>query len=876
VKKKMSAYIEQPEETRDYWRGKLSNLTERAHFLPDYERPATYLDEREQLAVTLPALVCEQLNKLSGNSPFLLYTALHAALKVCLHKYSGSTLIVVGSPSRKTLEGANEPANSLAIVDEVRGEMSFKQLLMNVRETLLEAYSRQNYPFARLVRDLKFDQIENRNPLFDVAVALADVHAPLPSVHNDVTFTFNRESDERITGTVEFNQNLFKRESVERFTAHYVSVLEQALADSSRSVSALRMLSEEERNLLLVSWNDTSVARAESSTVQQLFEEHAARTPNAVALVFEGVRLSYAEVNVHANQLAHRLRALGVDKEVPVAICLERSPELVIGMLAILKAGGAYLPLDPAYPTERLSYILRDAGVRVALSNERLAEKLFGHDIQVVCLDTEALTIAFENEENLAVEVTGDNLAYLIYTSGSTGRPKGALLQHCGLSNLVHAQAEAFGVDSSSRVLQFASASFDASVSEVFVTFAAGATLVLAPQSSLMPGEPLARLLREQSITIVTLPPSALAVLPETELTALQTLVVAGEACPASIVARWSNGRRFLNAYGPTENTVCASIAVCRDDGGKPSIGRPIANTTIYLLDEQLEPAPIGVPGQLYIGGDGLARGYLHRPDLTAERFIPHPFSAVAGQRLYDSGDCARFLADGSIEFLGRLDQQVKIRGFRIEIGEIEAVLNEHEGVREAAVVVNQTGSGDKRLVAYVAARGTDGEAKEWRTYLKERMPEYMVPAVFVAMEELPLTVSGKIDRQALAALDVSAESAAGYEAPRTAIEESLAEIWKQVLGVERVGIHDNFFELGGHSLLAMQLNSRVCQMFQIEIGINSIFGAPTVAALAELIEKEQAGQQVDDRSLEEMLREIERLSMDDIDTALSDELKVK
>jgi amino acid adenylation domain-containing protein len=869
----MSA-IEQLEEARDYWRGKLSNLSERAHFLPDYERPSTYLDEREQFSVTLPAPVSERLNKLSGNSPFLLYTALHAALKVCLHKHSGSTTIVAGSPSRKAPEGANEPANAIAIVDEVRGEMSFKQLLMNVRETLLEAYSKQDYPFARLVRDLKLERVVNRNPLFDVAVALTDIHAPLPSVGNDITFTFQKESDERITGTIDFNQNVFKRESVEAITAQYIRILEQALEDSSRSISALQIVSEEERHQLLVSWNNTSVARA-STTVQRLFEEHAARTPDAIAIVFEDVQLSYAEVNRNANQLAHRLRTLGVGPEVPVAICLERSPELVIGMLAILKAGGAYLPLDPAYPQERLTYIIRDSGVSVALSSTRHVEKLSGHEIQVLSLDIEAITIAFESEENPTVEVAEDNLAYMIYTSGSTGRPKGVLLQHRGLSNLVHAQAEGFGVDSSSRVLQFASASFDASVSEIMVTLASGATLVLAPQTSLMPGEPLARFLREKSITIVTLPPSALAVMPETELPSLQTLVVAGEACPASIVARWSKGRRFLNAYGPTENTVCASIAVCEDDGNKPSIGKPIANATIYLLDQYFEPVPAGVPGQLYIGGDGLARGYLNRPELTAERFIPHHFSSIAGQRLYDSGDRARYLPDGSIEFIGRLDQQVKIRGFRIEIGEIEAVLNEYEGIGEAAVVVSPASTGEQRLVAYVvAAPGTTGEAREWRSYLKERVPEYMIP-VIVAIQEMPFTVSGKIDRQALVALGVGEEGAA-YEAPRTAIEESLVEIWQQVLGVERVGINDNFFELGGHSLLAMQLNSRVCQMFQIEIGINSIFGAPTIATLAELIEKEQAGQQIDDTSLEDMLREIESLSMDDIDNALADEMKVR
>jgi amino acid adenylation domain-containing protein len=434
----------------------------------------------------------------------------------------------------------------------------------------------------------------------------------------------------------------------------------------------------------------------------QLFEFQVKRTPDAVAVVFEGEHLTYQELNHRANQLAHYLRTLGVGPEVLVGICMKRPLEMIVGLLGILKAGGAYVPLDPAYPQERLAFMLQDAQTPVLLTQKRLMSLLPEHGAKVVCLDADWKAIALESEENPVCGVTPDNLAYVIYTSGSTGKPKGVLVAHRSLCNLAKVQVKSFDVQPKSRVLQFASLSFDASVSEVFITLVAGATLILSTRDSLLLGPALIQLLREQAITHVTLPPSVLAVLPAEELPALRTMIVAGEACPSDLVALWAPGRRFFNAYGPTEATVCATIAECTDSSQKLPIGYPITNTQVYLLDAQQQPIPVGVPGEIHLGGVGLARGYLNQPHLTAEKFIPNPYSDEPGVRLYKTGDLARYLPSGQLEFLGRLDQQVKIRGFRIELGEIEAVLSQHPEVQQTVVMVREDIPGNKRLVAYV------------------------------------------------------------------------------------------------------------------------------------------------------------------------------
>ena len=583
--------------------------------------------------------------------------------------------------------------------------------------------------------------------------------------------------------------------------------------------------------------------------------------------------LTYHALNIHANQLAHHLLALGVGPETLVGLSMDRSLELVVGILGVLKAGGAYVPLDPTYPPNRLAFMLTDSHAAVLLTQARLADALPPFWAPVISLDADWASIAQEPAHNPDGALAPENLCYLIYTSGSTGAPKGVLVAHGGACAMVQAQIDAFDVRPESHVLQFASISFDASVSEIFTALAAGATLYMGPREAMLPGAALIDRLRDQQITTATLPPSALAVLPAESLPALQTLVSAGEPCTGEIVARWASGRQFLNAYGPTETTVCATIARCRADEGRPAIGRPIAGSLVYVLDARLEPAPIGVPGALYVGGDGLARGYLNRPDLTAERFIPNPFAGVTGDgcwvtedsdpntqhptpntRLYKTGDIARYRSNGVLEYLGRSDHQVKVRGYRIEPGEIEAALGQHPAVQRSVVVAREDRPGEMRLVAYVVqgsgvrGQGSDvGESQtqnsklktqnfELRAFLKERLPDYMVPSVVVLLEALPLTPSGKVDRKALPAPDGARPDLADtFVAPRTPVEETLARVWAEILGIDRVGANDNFFDLGGDSILIFKMIARARQE-GFQIAPRQVFQHQTVAALAEVV----------------------------------------
>jgi amino acid adenylation domain-containing protein/non-ribosomal peptide synthase protein (TIGR01720 family) len=567
-----------------------------------------------------------------------------------------------------------------------------------------------------------------------------------------------------------------------------------------------------------------------------LVVDQARRAPAAVALVFQGQTCTYAELDRRTTALASRLRRLGVGPEVRVALALERGPAFVVGLLGVLGAGGAYVPLDPAAPAARLAYLLQDSGAQLVLTRHNLRAGLPAGGPPLLCLDEpEPIEEAAEAAPAEAEAVPG-NLAYVVYTSGSGGQPKGVLVEHAGLADLVAAQVRAFGLGPGDRVLQFVAPPFDAAQAEVLRTLAAGATLCLGGPEDLLPGLPLWQFLRDGGITAAALPPSVLAALPGDggNLPALRTLVVAGEACPAELAARWGRGRRLLNAYGPTEATVCATVAEGWDLSGPPPLGRPLAHVRAYVLDGLLRPAPVGVPGELYLGGSGLARGYLGRPGLTAERFVADPLGAAPGGRLYRTGDRACWRADGTLEFLGRLDGQVKVRGYRVEPGEVEAALAGHAGVAQAAVVARGEGAG-RQLVAYIVARPEAApEAGELRQYLRQRLPAYMVPSAWVFLADLPLLANGKVNRKALP--DPTAEGAGRngtYLPPRTAIEEVVAGVWAEVLGRERVGALDNFFELGGHSLSAAQVAVRLRRSLGMEVPVRALFEAPTVAGLA-------------------------------------------
>ncbi|MBD2440164.1 amino acid adenylation domain-containing protein, partial [Nostoc sp. FACHB-110] len=621
-------------------------------------------------------------------------------------------------------------------------------------------------------------------------------------------------------------------------------LLATIVSNPHQRVGELAFLSESELHQLLVEWNDTQADYPEDKCIHQLFEEQVERHPDAVALVFGNQQLTYQQLNTQANQLAHHLQSLGVKPDTLVGICVERSIEMVVGLLAVLKAGGAYLPLDSEYPIDRLSFMLEDAQVAVLLTQTHLLDKLPQHQAKVICLDQVWSQIDQNHQHNPASGVRAFNLANLIYTSGSTGRPKGVLVEHQGLCNLAQAQIQAFEVDSESRILQFASFSFDASISEILMALGSGAGLYLVTKDSLLPGQPLIEQLRNHGITHITLPPSALAVMPVVELPALKTIIVAGEACAVELVNQWSVGRNFFNAYGPTEASVCATIAKCHAQE-KITIGRAIANKQIYILDQYLQPVPVGVPGELHIGGVGLARGYLHRPELTQEKFIPNPFrqgkgageqGSRGGESLYKTGDLARYLQDGNIEYIGRIDNQIKIRGFRIELGEIETLLGQHSNVQQCCVIARADNSGDKRLVAYVVAKQdvtlTTGELRQ---FLGDKLPGYMLPSAFVMLESLPLTPNGKVDRRALPNPDLHQELSADV-IPNTEAEKIIADIWQQALKVEKVGIYDNFFELGGHSLLLVKINQQLQEKFNLQLSIVDMFTYPNIYRLSQYL----------------------------------------
>lgn len=843
-----------------YWKQQLGGKLPALQLPTDRPRPPVQTYQGAYLSLELPKEFSKALKALSQQEGTTLFMTLLAAFQTLLHRYSGQEDIIVGTPvaGRNQIETEGLIGffvNSLAIRTNLSGNPSFRQLLARVREVTLGAYNHQNLPFEKLVEELQPERDPSRSPLFQVMLAFENtpsqpwelsgaIATPL-EIHSGTAklelVLHLRETSENIEGGIEYNTDLFEPATIARMIGHFQTLLASIVANPSQRISEFPLLMPSERHQLLVEWNETQTNFPESDCIHQLFEKWVEQKPEAIAVIFENQELTYQQLNARANQLAHYLQEMGVGLEVLVGVCVERSLETIVGLLGILKAGGAYVPLDPSYPKERLAFMMEDSRVSVLLTQKKLASKLPENSAAIVCLDAQWETISKYRENNPVAGAGPENLAYVIYTSGSTGKPKGVLAVHKGLSNLAKAQIEAFGLREDSRVLQFASSSFDASISEIAIALSSGATLCLAKRENLLPGPALMGLLRDRAITLATLPPSALAVLPAEELPDLRAIVVAGEACSPDLVGQWSKGRKFLNAYGPTEATVCATVAECTDSSTKPPIGRPIANVQTYILDRNLQPVPIGVAGELYIGGTGIARGYLNRPELTARKFIANPFSNEPGASLYKTGDLARYLPDGNIDFLGRTDGQVKVRGFRIELGEVESMAAQYPGVRQAVVTVREDVPGDKRLVAYIVPhREVSLAIHELRHFLQQKLPSYMVPSGFVALERLPLTPNGKIDRRALPAPDQTRQELEETFVPaRDELEIQLAKIWEKVLGIKPIGVKDNFFELGGHSLLALPLFVEIEKTFGKNLPLATLFQAPTVEQLAKILSQE-------------------------------------
>jgi amino acid adenylation domain-containing protein len=840
-----------------YWKAQLAGLP--LLDLPtDRPRPATLRFNGAQHRFVLPQHLRQELERLSRREGVTLFTTLLAAFQVLLLRYSGQTDIVVGSPIAQRSHAALEQlvgtfANPLVLRGDLSGNPSVRGLLRRLWQVVLGAYEHQAFPFERLVEALQPRRDPSRHPLFQVAFVLQNM--PLPEAQTPglalrvldidrgaAQFDLKLElipRQDQLVGWLEYNTDLFAAATIERMQQHLCILLEGFVAAPERPIGELPLLSAEEQRRILDDWNRTAADGPATACIHHVFEAQAARTPDRIALIFGEQTISYAELNRRANQLAHMLQALGAGPEMRVGILLERSPETIVAILGVLKAGAAYLPLDPAYPAGRLRFMLEDSRAGALVTQQRFSEIASMEPARRICLDQERSRIDAQPVHNPGSPVSAGNLAYMIYTSGSTGQPKGVLIEHGGVVNMAQAQAATFGVGAGARVLQFASLSFDASVFEIVLALLSGATLCLARSEELLPGPALNKLLHDQAISHATLTPSVLAALPaprsRDELPALRAIIAAGEECSSEIVTRWAAGRAFFNAYGPTEATVWTTVAHGPLDGSKPPIGRPIANKQVYLLDAAQQLVPIGVAGEIYIGGAGMARGYLNRPDLTAERFVPDPFSKEPGLRLYRSGDLARYRADGQLEFLGRIDQQVKLRGFRIELGEIEATLAGHPAVREAAVLLREDRPGTQRLVAYVVPQDGMPAINELRAFLEERLPSSMVPAAIIALESLPLTTNGKLDRGALPAPDNERLAAsASYVPPRTEQEAAIARIWSELLDLAAPGIHDNFFELGGHSLLIVQLQARLHERFGIQLAIVDLFQYPTIHLLAE------------------------------------------
>ncbi|NEO77384.1 amino acid adenylation domain-containing protein [Moorena sp. SIO4G3] len=870
----------------NYWKQKLLDLP-KLQLPTDHPRPAVQTFNGAGIPIKIPATLTSKVKQLTQKQGTTLFMTLLAVFKVLLSRYSGQESIAVGTPianrNRSEIEGLiGFFVNSLVMYTDLGGDPSFTEVLNRVKQTALEAYGHQDIPFEKLVEELQPERSLSQNPLFQVVFAVQESEHMKPSFRlpnlevelgwerwmgDQMTVRMDLElhlwlEGEEIKGLCAYNRDLFSAETISRMLSHYENLLSAAVETTERPVSQLPLMTEPELEQILVEWNNTKTDYPNDKCIHQLFEQQVENNPNSIAVVFEQQKLTYSQLNSKANQLAHYLQKLGVVPETLVGICVERSVEMVVGLLAILKAGGAYLPLDPAYPQERLEYMFADSQVSVLLTQQQLLAQLPQHQAKVVFLDRDWEKIATETPEKVESEVSPQNLAYVIYTSGSTGKPKGVLVEHKGLCNLVTVQMQGFQVNSNSRVLQFASLSFDASIWEIVMALGSGASLYMGSRDILMPGAGLSQWLQEKKITHITIPPSALAAMPKDELPTLKTIVVAGEACPPELISHWAKGRQFVNAYGPTESTVCATMAECSPECYVPPIGRPISNTQIYILDRNLQPVPIGVPGEIYIGSVGLARGYLNREDLTNQKFIPNPFdnskvkSGATPRRrktqgnahqesqkskLYKTGDLGRYLADGNIEFIGRIDQQVKIRGFRIEIGEIEALVSQYPDIKENVVIAQSDPAGDKRLVVYIVPKQESTQdtslIPQIRQFLKQKLPEYMIPAAFVLLDAFPLTPNGKIDRRALPVPDtVPSGLSTAYVMPQTETEQLLAKIWQEVLQIEKMGIYDNFFEIGGHSLLIIKVHTKLQELYAQDISIIKLFQYPNISEFSKYL----------------------------------------
>nr|WP_107488033.1 non-ribosomal peptide synthetase [Streptomyces sp. LUP47B] len=852
-----------------YWKDALAGIPDVLELPTDRPRPAVATHRGKRLEFSVPAALHARVRALAEETRTSVFMVVQAALGALLTRLGAGTDIPIGSPIAGRVDGSLEDlvgvfVNTIVLRTDTSGAPAFRELLERVRATDAAAYAHQDVPFESLVDALNPDRSLSRHPLFQVMLSYQntfrqdgmDALGRIPGIEAELldTDTGGAEFDlsidlgERFApdgtaagmdGGIRFSSDLYDPDTAMLLVERLLRVLDAAVADPSRSIRELEILDAAERRRTLVEWNATD-RPVPDATWPDLFTAQARRTPSGTAVEYQGEELDYAALDARSNRLARRLIALGIGPESFVALAVPRSLDLAVAVLGVLKSGAAYVPVDPEYPRERIRQILTDAAPAAVVTVLAVRDRLPAESTAPLVLldDPAAPPTVYDDTEVTDAERTRPLLpahpAYVIHTSGSTGRPKGVVVSHTGIASLAATQITGFGVDATSRVLQFASVSFDASVSEFCMAWLAGATLVIAAPEERAAGEPLERLLTERRISHATIPPAALGLMSPDAVPAGLTVILAGEATAPDLVARWADRHRLFNAYGPSETTVDAAFHPCRPGATETvPIGRPSVNTRVFVLDEALRPVPAGVAGELYVTGAGLARGYLSRPGLTAERFVADPFGNT-GERMYRTGDLVRWTRGGVLEFVGRTDGQVKIRGFRIELGEVESVLAGHRAVAQCAVVVREDRPGDRRLVAYVVPNGEPAGTTTLRAHLAAALPEYMVPAAFVTLDALPVSLSGKLDRAALPEPEHEGEQRG--RGPRDPREEILCELFAEVLGIARVGIDESFFDLGGHSLLGTALASRIRSAFGAEITIRQLFKTPTVAGLSAVL----------------------------------------
>jgi surfactin family lipopeptide synthetase C len=825
--------------------------------------------------IELSAATTGALQSLARQHQLTLNTLVQGAWTLLLSRYSGQEDVVFGvtvSGRPATLAGVESMVGLFINTLPVRVQVSPRAYLLPwLKQLQAQQVELRQYEYSSLIQVQGWSEVPRGLPLFESIVVFENYPLDASLRESGSSLELCNIQSVELTNypltvvawpgrelllQIGYDCHRFDAATITRMLGHLQTLLEGIVAHPEQQLEGLPLLTQEERQQLLVEWNETQADYQQDKCIHQLFEAQVEQTPEVVAVMFEGQQLTYRELNCRANQVANYLCSLGIGPDTLVGICVERSLEMVVGLLGILKAGGAYVPLDPAYPQERVALMLADAQVPVLLTQERLLDRLPENNAQVVCLDRDWADIQILPNQNLqTASYHPAQLAYVIYTSGSTGKPKGVAIEQRSLVNYAQTAIAEYGLQECDRILQFSSISFDAAIEEIFPTLIFGATLVLRTDVMLTSVPAFLQSCAAWQITILDLPTAFWHQLtaelshPDTVLPPFLRLVIIGgeKALPAQLQVWQQNvgqNVRLFNSYGPTETTVVATVCdlTSQPELTEIPIGRPIKNTQTYILDRYMQPVPIGVTGELYIGGAGVARGYLNHPELTAEKFIPNPFSNAPGGRLFKTGDQARYLSDGNIEYLGRLDNQVKMRGFRIELEEIELALLPHPAVREVVVLAREDVSGDRRLVAYVVPQPEQKPStSDLRYFLQERLPNYMLPSIFMLLEALPLLPNGKLDRRSLPAPDnLQPELAATYVAPQTELERTIATIWQEVLQITKVGLYDNFFDLGGHSLLMIQVHSKLRQILNRDLSMIEMFKYPTVNSFAKYLSQEK------------------------------------